>query len=103
MLQLKPDDVPAHNDIGQILIAHPDLKSRDIGRAIKLAERAAELTKHQDVTILETLAAAYAAAGRFDQAVNITQTAINLAVTAKNNELVDSLRRQLESYKQAKP
>jgi tetratricopeptide (TPR) repeat protein len=97
-LKINPASGEAYNNLANALHAQGKLDE-----ATKCYERAAELTRYQNVTILETLAAAYAAAGRFDQAVNITQTAINLAVTAKNNELVDSLRRQLESYKQAKP
>jgi lipopolysaccharide biosynthesis regulator YciM len=73
-----------------------------VTRAVRFAERAAKLTKYQNVTILKTLAEAYAAAGQFDRAVTITQAAITLASAAQADELVNYLRKQLELYKQEK-
>jgi len=102
-LQLKPDWPMPLNNIARILATNPDQKTRDPHEAIKAAERAAELTKYGDAMILETLATAYAAAGRFDEAAATAQTAINLATEAKNEELSGRLRRQLELYRQAAP
>lgn len=68
-----------------------------------LAERAAKLTKYQDASILDTLAAAYAAAGQFEQAVRAAQTGLDLASRIKADELVSRIRSRLELYRQAKP
>jgi tetratricopeptide (TPR) repeat protein len=76
---------------------------RDTAEAVKLAERAAELTKFKKATILSTLAAAYAASGQFDKAAATAQLALDLARTAQNDELTDQILRQLQSYKQGKP
>jgi len=86
-----------------ILATHPDPKARDANRAIELAERAAELTKHQSPEVLGTLAEAYAAAGRFDRAVTAAQAALALASAARNDKLANHLRERLELYRQAKP
>ena len=102
-LILKPDWPLPLNGIALILATHPDPKIRDAAQAIKLAQRAAELTKHQDARILNTLAAAYSAAGRFDQAIATAQKAIDLASAAGDHGLADYLRKQLELYKKAKP
>ena len=97
-LQTKPNTAQIHYNLGVALSEQGRLDE-----AVKCYERAAELTKYEDIAILETLAAAYAAAGQLDRAINIMQTAINLVVAAKNNELADNLRKQLEIYKQSKP
>jgi tetratricopeptide (TPR) repeat protein len=100
--RLKPNWPTPLNDAARILATHPDPKVQDASEAIRFAERAAELTKYQNVSILDTLAVAYAAAGRFDKAVTTMQAAITLASAAQADELVDDLRKQLELYRQAK-
>jgi Flp pilus assembly protein TadD len=78
-----PDSVEVNNNMAWILATHPDQKLRDTGQAIVFAERAAELTKYKNTTVLNTLAAAYAAAG--------------------NEELANQIRRKMELYKQQAP
>ena len=70
---------------------------------IRLAERAADLTRHQNPGILDTLAVAYAAAGQFDRAVTTAQTALALASAAHAGDLANQIRMRLELYKQRKP
>jgi spermidine synthase len=95
---LKPDWPESLNGIAQVLVIHPDEKVRDANKAVGFAERAAELTGHQDASVLDTLAAAYAAAGRFDRAVTTTLKAIELASASGSAELAEYLREQLEIY-----
>ncbi len=101
-LQVEPDWPRPLNEMARILATHPDPKVQDASEAVRFAERAAELTKYQNASILDTLAAAYAAAGQFDRAVTTTQVAITLASAAQADELVNQLRKQLELYRQAK-
>ena len=96
---LKPDWPGPLNGIAQILVVHPDAKARDANEAVRFAEHAAGLTGHKDASVLDTLAAAYAATGQFTQAVTTAQAAIELASAAGAKEDVDYLRRQLEHYK----
>lgn len=102
-VRLKPNWPVPLNHMAQILATHPDPKIRDISEAIGLAERAAKLTKYRNASILETLATAYAAAGRFEQAVTTTEAALELASAAQVDELVIRLRKQLQLYKQGRP
>jgi len=102
-INLKPDFVEALNNLAWVLVVNPDHKMRDANEAIVLAERASELTKQQNPTILNTLAAVYAASGQFDRAITTAQKAIELANSAGNNELSNRLGKQLELYKQGKP
>jgi len=95
---LKPNWPVPLNDAARIMATHPDPKVRNAGEAIRFAERAAELTDYQNVSVLDTLAVACARAGNFDRAVATIQTAIGLASTAR----ADHLREQLELYRQGK-
>jgi spermidine synthase len=101
-INLKPDWPLPLNGLAWILATYPDPNMRDAKQAIELAERAAAMTNHQDAIILNTLAAAYAAAGRFSDAVATAQKAMDLAVAQRNDHLADSIRPQLEMYKQQK-
>ena len=102
-VRLKPDYLEPLNRMARILAMHPDPKLRDPSQAIEIAKRAAELTGHQDATILETLAAAYASAGQFDQAVTTAEAALKLASATQANELANHIRKKIELYRQAKP
>jgi len=102
-VRLEPNWPTPLNHIAQILVMHPDLKMRDSSEAIALAEQAAKLTKYQNAPILDTLASAYAAAGRFEQAVTTAEAALELASAAQVDELVIRLRKQLQFYKQGRP
>ncbi len=103
VLQVKPDHVASLNNLAWILAANPDPNIHNASRAIEFAQRAAELTRHHDANILKTLAAAYAAADRFDQAVTTEQQALKLAIASQDSNLADYLRKKLELYKQGKP
>jgi tetratricopeptide (TPR) repeat protein len=102
-VRLKPDYLEPLNRMARILAMHPEPKLRDPIQAIELAKRAAELTGHKDATILETLAAAYAAAGQFEQAVKTAEVALSLATAAQADELANHIRKQIQLYRQAKP
>jgi len=101
-LELKPDYVPAINGLAWILAVHPDPNMCDANEAVVLAERAAELTNYGDAGILSTLSAAYAAKGRFSEAITMAQKALDIAVAGQDNRSADLVRRQLEMYKQGK-
>ncbi|MFH0980127.1 MAG: tetratricopeptide repeat protein [Planctomycetota bacterium] len=101
--RLKPDWAPPLNAAAWILATYPEAAIRDEAEAIRLAERAAGLTGGQEAAVLDTLAAAYASAGRFDRAVTTAQEASALAATAGDVELTATIRARLEHYRQRRP
>jgi tetratricopeptide (TPR) repeat protein len=90
------------NGLASILATHPDPKRRDAAEAIELARRAAKLTQYKDPTILDTLAAAYAAAGQFKEAIVFGQLALKGASAAENKQLADDIQKRLQAYEQWK-
>ena len=100
-LRLNPEMVSVLVGMAQILATHPDPQRREPDNAIGFALRAAKLTKYREIMVLETLASAYAAAGRFDSAVETMQKALELAISGRNDIAVNHIREQLERYKRA--
>ena len=88
-----------------ISAAHPDPEVRDANEAIQFAKQALALTftKPDEIRVLDTLAAAYAATGRFDLAVSTVQKALDLASPKYQDGVTKQIRERLELYKQGKP
>ncbi len=98
-LKAKPDHADALNNLAWIRAAHADPAFRNGDEAVQLAQRACELTRHQRPIMIGTLAAAYAEAGRFDEAVAAAQKAHDLALAAGEKELAEKNQHLLELYR----
>jgi protein O-mannosyl-transferase len=82
VLLVEPDNVACLNNLAYVLIACPDRSIRDGGEAIKLSERACQLTSFKQPPFLKTLSAAYAAEGRLAEATAATEMISRLQVAA---------------------
>ena len=80
-----------------------DPQLRDGAEAVRAAERACRLAKWKGTTVLNTLAAAYAEAGRFKDAVSTARTAIAQAESANRIDIAAEIRLRLELYLAGKP
>ena len=98
-LRLKPDLVLALNNLAWILATHEDSNIRSGAEAVKCAERACELTGRNQAYLMGTLAAAYAEAGRFDEAVGTAEKAAQLASAAGQKEIAGSNEKLLGLYR----
>ena len=98
-LDLAPDDTETMNNLAWTLATSPDTLVRDGAKAVQVAERADSLTRNASPIISATLAAAYAEAGRFPDAVRTAQRAIQLCLNEGNNARAASIRIQLSAYK----
>jgi tetratricopeptide (TPR) repeat protein len=90
-------------DAAWLLATWPEAEARDGSEAIALAERAAALTGHGDSRTLDTLAAAYAESGRFDDATRTARQALALAEAAGNDGLAQAIRARLALYRRQTP
>lgn len=102
-IRLEPDHLRPLKSIAWTLATHPDSIVRNAREAVALAERAAKLTGSQDASILDTLAAAYAASGHFDLAVSTAERAIALAQHLDNEALARDVQLRLSLYRQEQP
>ena len=97
-LRLHADWPEALRDLALLLATHPDPGVRDPTEALRLASRAADLSGQADPFILAALAAAYAAGGRFEEAIATAETAESLA-TDGAPELTELIRERLSWYR----
>jgi tetratricopeptide (TPR) repeat protein len=101
-LATEPNDPGAANGLAWLLATCPDDRVRDGAEAVAMAEKACEATGEKDLVSLRTLAAAYAEAGRWADAVATVTRALELSGPADSPAARD-LRRDLEGYRQRKP
>jgi tetratricopeptide (TPR) repeat protein len=102
-LQLLPDSLEALNNLAWLLATHEPADGGDPAQAIRLAQRARELSGPENAQCLDTLAAAYATAGRFDDAVITAQQALRLAESSGEAPLAKRIRARLELYRAEQP
>jgi tetratricopeptide (TPR) repeat protein len=102
-VELKPNWIEPLNNLAWLLATHPDTRCRDGAEAVRLASRAVELTRTNDVESLDTLAAAYAESGRFPLAIETVQHAIQLATAPGTQTMEPRLRERLQRYKTGQP
>ena len=77
------------------------IRVRNADRSIELGTKACELTKYQKPHILSTLAAGYAEKGDWETAKKWSAKAVEMG--AKDNEVDQQLKKELESYREKKP
>jgi len=99
-LRLQPNQPAPLNSLAWILATHPDAAIRNGREAVELAERACQATNHADPGLLDTLAAAYAEAGRFTDAVATIRKAHRLATEANDAKLAEELDKRLNLFEQ---
>jgi len=101
-LQLQPNDPGIQNNLAWLLAAGPAASLRDGSRAVELASQASALTGGDNPIVLHTLAAAFAEAGRFSDAVETAQRAAQLAEAQANPSLAKQLQVELDRYRAGK-
>jgi tetratricopeptide (TPR) repeat protein len=97
-LRLNPNLAGALNNLAWILASNPDDELRNGAEAVRLAERACELTHYGKPVFIGTLAAAYAEARRFGEAVETAKRALNLNATQNNQPLAEAIQTRLKLY-----
>lgn len=102
-LILEPGLLGAMNNLAWILATHPDATVRDGKRSVLLAQRASKLSNNNKAEILDTLAIAYASAGRFPEAIEIIERTITLSNKKNNTRLTNISKKYLTLFKQQKP
>lgn len=102
-LRLQPDYLPALNEVAHVLAACPDASARNGAEAVALAERAVRLSGGRAAIYLDTLAAAYAEAGRFDDAIETARRGLEIAGSQNQSELKDGLAARLALYQAREP
>jgi tetratricopeptide (TPR) repeat protein len=102
-LEIDPKHMNAEVNLAWLLATSPDASTRDGTKAVELAEDVARRAGAANVIVLRTLAAAYAEAGRFSDAIDIAQNALQLALAQQNEALAENLAFNIASYRVRQP
>jgi spermidine synthase len=99
-LRLMPDLRTSLNNLSWVLATTRDEKNRNGVEAVKLAEQACTHTDYENSFSLDTLAAAYAAAGRYTDAVRTAQKALLLLPESEQqSKLASEIHDRMLLYK----
>lgn len=101
-LQIEPDFISALNHLAWLRATDEDPKLRNGAEAVKLAERACQLTGRKQAGSLDILAAAYAETGRFKDAEAAAQEALKL-VPSSDDITSSQINSRLELYQAGRP
>jgi tetratricopeptide (TPR) repeat protein len=97
-LQRDPNNFETLTWLARELAVDQNPAIRNGAEAVSLAERAVQLTGGAQPFVLDTLATAYAEAGRFKDAEATVQKAIELAAAAGTQKLIPEMQQRLQLY-----
>ncbi len=103
VLSVRPNLPEALNNLAWILATGADPAVRNGPQAVALAQRACRLTQYRAGMMLGTLAAAYAEAGRFTDAVATGERLERLATEAGDQRLAALNHQLLALYREGRP
>jgi len=98
-LEIAPHSILTLNNLAWALSTCPDASLRNGARAIELAQKADQLAGGQNPIFIRTLAAAYAENGRFNDAIETAQRALQLATAQGDFALASKLEKDLDLYR----
>jgi tetratricopeptide (TPR) repeat protein len=101
-IRLRPNWAEAERQLAWLLAISPDDRIRNGARAVAVAEHLNQITHYDDAAALDTLATAYAAAGRFDSAIATATKAREVAETRQQPELVRQINQRLDLFNAGK-
>jgi tetratricopeptide (TPR) repeat protein len=103
VIELDTNVLLALNNLAWLLATDPDHKLRNGKAAVALAEHACQRTHYQEAFLIGTLAAAYAEAGRFDDAVAAAQKAHDVALAHGQKDIAEKNLHLMQLYKSGQP
>ena len=98
-LRVDPEDLPLLGQAAWVLATNPEPSARNGSEAVELATRAVKLSGAKDPATLDTLAAAYAEAGRFPEAAQTARQALAFAT----EPLAGDLKARIAMYEAKRP
>ena len=100
--RLQPGRRSNLNNLAWLLATTPDDAVRDPDAAVELAERMLAGVERPSANALDTLAASYAAAGRFQEALAVSERAAQLAEQGGASALARVLRERAALYREGR-
>jgi arylsulfatase A-like enzyme/predicted Zn-dependent protease len=102
-VELRPDLTKVLNNLAWIKAGSKDAQLRDPQKAIELAERACRLEDFKNPEFLDTLSVAYAAVGKFDEAIETAKKAEQIYLSSQQQQNAEQVHKRLELYQRQQP
>jgi cytochrome c-type biogenesis protein CcmH/NrfG len=102
-LQIYPNDFETLTWLARALAADKNPSVRNGAEAVTFAERANDLSGGQQPFVLDVLAMAHAEAGRFPEAQQTVQKAIDVATATGARNMIPALQERLRLYQSNTP
>jgi protein O-mannosyl-transferase len=102
-LELDSRNMSAASALAWVRATYPDSAVRDGTKAVAAAQQLISAADRPTASMLRLVAAAYAEAGRFSEAIATAERARELAEAEGNTQLVETLRRNIEQFQRSEP
>jgi len=102
-LELDPENISMLIFAARVFAADENPQGRNDAQALALAGRAAQIAGDSSAVALDTLAAALAENGRFDEAAKLAGQALELAQNAGQRDDAAEIQQRLDLYRQHQP
>lgn len=102
-VHLQPDDPTTLNDLAWMCATAQNKQVRNGRRAVSLALKACRLGNWTNAFAVDTLAAAYAESGHFDEAVRYEQLAIQTLRPEDRKDQLSGMQNRLQLYESGQP
>jgi len=102
-IRIDPEMINKANNLAWLLATSDEQQQRDGKRAVEVAERICHVQGEPTAGSLDTLAAAYAEAERYGDAVKAATRALHLAEENDNRPFASQIKQRLVLYRQNRP
>jgi tetratricopeptide (TPR) repeat protein len=102
-IHVDSNDTTSMNDLAWLLATAPEPRVRNPHRAVSLAQKCCGLNHWTNAYSIDTLAAAYASAGNFGQAVRYQQLAMQTLNKSERAEQLTAMQDRLKLYSNHEP
>jgi protein O-mannosyl-transferase len=102
-LEIDPNNVAAQSGLAWTLATGPDPTLRNGAEALAISQHLSQTSGASNPVLLRVLAAAYAEAGRFPEAIETTKRGIALATSQDHADLAALLQGDLKLLQSAQP
>jgi tetratricopeptide (TPR) repeat protein len=102
-IELKSDNIDVLNKLAWLSAAVDNTSIHNAQKAVEFAQRGCELTDYKNPMLLDTLAVAYAAAGRFDEAKATAEKALSIAKETGRENLAVEIQKRIKFYEAGQP
>jgi tetratricopeptide (TPR) repeat protein len=103
VIRIEPKMTDTYNIAAWLMATHPEESLRNGTEAVEWATRACELTENRNHHFLNTLAAAYAEAGRYEEAIATAEQAIEIARGAGDRTTLGEMNNMLQAFQAGLP